>query len=384
MIHAGGPFGGAHRDAPDAGKAHASSSGVDAQAAQRYIAGIMPSPAIREPAAEPDGPFPAAGGARAIIARACSAIARSTAPALAIVLETTGSTYVSAASIALFEAQTQTGWLSGGCLEPEIARRAAVAVSGGSLGWMEVDTRDDAALFAGAALGCRGRLRLALLPLLELDGWSALGELWLQGRGPMEWSISSDGRVQCRVGPETCDWTLQSAVADWETDEESTGRWTLRIDAPPRVILHGVGPEAPLLVPLLRSMGWMTRAVEPRPRWFGIASLADQHRETAAASDLLAWEQPFAALVMHHNFELDLHALLALSENPPPYIGLLGPRRRRDDLFRLLPETARERLHPRLHSPAGLDLGGRGPEAIALSIAAQLQARWHQRQPGYT
>jgi xanthine dehydrogenase accessory factor len=31
-------------------------------------------------------------------------------------------------------------------------------------------------------------------------------------------------------------------------------------------------------------------------------------------------------------------------------------------------------LRPRLHAPVGLDLGGRTPEAIALSIVAEIQA----------
>ena len=53
---------------------------------------------------------------------------------------------------------------------------------------------------------------------------------------------------------------------------------------------------------------------------------------------------------------------------------LLGPVRRREDLFRVLPRDARDALLPRLRSPIGLKLGGTGPEAIALSIAAQLQA----------
>ena len=81
-----------------------------------------------------------------------------------------------------------------------------------------------------------------------------------------------------------------------------------------------------------------------------------------------------AALVMHHNFELDREALLALSATAIPFVGLLGPVRRREDLFRVLPRDARDALLPRLRSPIGLKLGGTGPEAIALSIAAQLQA----------
>ena len=84
---------------------------------------------------------------------------------------------------------------------------------------------------------------------------------------------------------------------------------------------------------------------------------------------------------MHHNFELDLEALLALAPVPVPFVGLLGPVRRREDLFRVLPEALHASLRPRLQSPVGLDLGGRGADAIALSIAAQLQAWWHGRTP---
>lgn len=76
---------------------------------------------------------------------------------------------------------------------------------------------------------------------------------------------------------------------------------------------------------------------------------------------------------MHHDFELDREALVALADTNVAFIGLLGPRRRREDLFKLLTPDQRHRLSPRLQSPVGLDIGGRGPEAISLSIAAQLQ-----------
>jgi xanthine dehydrogenase accessory factor len=125
----------------------------------------------------------------------------------------------------------------------------------------------------------------------------------------------------------------------------------------------------------------MTTLVERRERWLGLSELADTLLMKSPAQAIADCKTalPFAALVMHHNFELDLEALLVMAENPPPFIGLLGPRRRRDDLFRLLPESARENLERHLHSPVGMDLGGRGPEAIALSIAAQLQSRLHDR-----
>jgi xanthine dehydrogenase accessory factor len=77
---------------------------------------------------------------------------------------------------------------------------------------------------------------------------------------------------------------------------------------------------------------------------------------------------------MHHHFELDREALVALAASTIPFVGLLGPVRRREDLFKLLPDATRQALLSRLHSPVGLNLGGQGPEAIALSIAAQLQS----------
>ncbi len=334
----------------------------------------------RNPMSRTGDPQPmAAGGNRAVIEAACTAIAQSHAATLAIVLETLGSTYVAPGAIALFTDAHQTGWLSGGCLEPEIARRAGQAATNASIEWMEVDTREDEALFGGSALGCRGRLRLALLPLHAMHGWLAHATAWLARRGPMEFALVADGEVRCRVGAQSASWKVPSGTRAWQADPGSSSVWSATIAAPPSVTIFGAGPEAPILLPLLRSMGWMTGTVERRERWLATAGLGDRLlRESPAGAmrdDQIA--QPFAALVMHHNFELDLEALLALAESPPPFVGLLGPRRRRDDLFRLLPDSARETLASRLHSPVGIDLGGRGPEAIALSIAAQLQAEWH-------
>lgn len=84
-----------------------------------------------------------------------------------------------------------------------------------------------------------------------------------------------------------------------------------------------------------------------------------------------------AVLVMHHNCELDHEVLTALATLPVQFIGLLGPSRRREDLFKLMSPLQRASLLPCVRSPGGIELTDRGPEAIALSIAAQLQAWRH-------
>ena len=299
---------------------------------------------------------------------------RGDSAALALVVETEGSTYVGAGAMALFGAREgQAGWLSGGCLEPEIEKRARSAAAQSRIEWMDIDTRDDEDLIGGSALGCRGRLRLALLPLSVMHGWPALVEIWKQGRGPLRLSVSTQGEVLAEAGDLQQRWRLDAARS--EAFHPSSETWNLSIPVPPAVLVFGAGPETPTLLPLLRSLGWMTTLVERRARWLPEARHADASIEASPQTVSSMLERAFdAALVMNHNFEMDREALDALAGSELPFIGLLGPARRREDLFRVLPPAAREALLTRLRSPVGLKLGGQGPEAIALSIAAQLQA----------
>ena len=293
---------------------------------------------------------------------------------LTVVLDTEGSTYAHAGAMALFGEHTQAGWLSGGCLEPDIARRAREAAAEGALVWMDIDTRDDEDLLSGSAVGCRGRLHLALWPLARAEGLLPLLESWLRGDGILQLEFQADGQLSARVGEHAAQWTLptQGVLA-------SSDGYRLTIAPPPRVLVFGGGPESPLLLPLLRSLGWRVVVIERRPRWREQAVWADEHWELTPTDAAMRAHADDAVLVMHHHFELDREALAALVEPAPAYLGLLGPTRRRDDLFRVLPASAREALRSSLRSPVGLPLGGQGPEAIALSIAAQLQTHRHGR-----
>src|SRR5688572_2820815 len=107
-----------------------------------------------------------AGGARAVVEDAVAAQRAGEPCTLALVVETEGSTYVTRGALALFGPEgRRTGWLSGGCLEPELESRARAVAESGAIDFIELDTRDDAQMFSGTAIGCRGLLRIALLPL---------------------------------------------------------------------------------------------------------------------------------------------------------------------------------------------------------------------------
>ncbi len=88
--------------------------------------------------------------------------------------------------------------------------------------------------------------------------------------------------------------------------------------------------------------------------------------------------RPFdAVLVMSHSFDLDLEHLRRWLPSRAPYVGLLGPASRRDELLRELGGAAEK---TRLHAPIGLPLGGHGAEAIALAITAELQQRFAREE----
>ena len=239
------------------------------------------------------------------------------------------------------------------------------------------DTREERGSVRRFGGGCRGRLRLALLPLAALDAWATVASAWLSRHAALELAIATTGVIDARIGDLTTSWRCESAAVPWDSENQ---QWRVTLAPPPLVAVFGAGPETPLLAPMLHTMGWQTRVIERRPRWLQTAGVADTHLDLGPNEALaVIGARIDAALVMHHNFERDRDALAALAAHPVPFIGLLGPDRRREDLFRVLAPAQRDAVLPRLHSPVGLRLGGDGPEAIALSIAAQLQAWWHSK-----
>jgi xanthine dehydrogenase accessory factor len=82
--------------------------------------------------------------------------------------------------------------------------------------------------------------------------------------------------------------------------------------------------------------------------------------------------------VLTHDPKFDVPALLAAFETDAAFIGVMGSRATHEDrLDRLREAGATDDQLARLHSPVGLDLGGRTPAETAVSIAAEIVAeRW--------
>jgi xanthine/CO dehydrogenase XdhC/CoxF family maturation factor len=80
---------------------------------------------------------------------------------------------------------------------------------------------------------------------------------------------------------------------------------------------------------------------------------------------------------MTHHYVHDVPLLRGLLPQPLAYLGLLGPRKRAEQILSDLVKeglAVTPALRQRLHAPVGLDLGAEGPEQVALAIVAEMQA----------
>jgi xanthine/CO dehydrogenase XdhC/CoxF family maturation factor len=124
-------------------------------------------------------------------------------------------------------------------------------------------------------------------------------------------------------------------------------------------------------------LGWHVTVVDHRAAYLDPARFPPGARlvETPAAevADAVSLDDFSAAIVMSHHLDSDLQYLRALAPTSVPYVGLLGPAARREKLLGDLGDPSPS-LRARLRAPVGLDIGGRAPESIALSIIGEVHA----------
>ena len=80
-----------------------------------------------------------------------------------------------------------------------------------------------------------------------------------------------------------------------------------------------------------------------------------------------------------HALQHDRDWLRALLAQPLAYLGLLGPRTRKEQILRQLGTAEPDKLF----APVGLDLAADGPEQVAVSIVAEMLAVNAGREPGH-
>jgi xanthine/CO dehydrogenase XdhC/CoxF family maturation factor len=153
------------------------------------------------------------------------------------------------------------------------------------------------------------------------------------------------------------------------------------LQPPPRVLVLGAGLDAEPVVRFATELGWRVTVQDHRPAYIESGNFCGAELQCVPVDDVTATlnlERYAAVIVMSHHLASDRQYLRQLADSEIPYIGLLGPIDRRRRLLEELGEVSKD-LDGRLHGPAGINIGGRGPASIALSIVAEMHEHLAQR-----
>src|SRR6187399_3609835 len=331
--------------------------------------------------------------------------------ALATVVHVEGSSYRRpGARMLITEDGMLTGMISGGCLEGDALRKALLVMIERKSKLVTYDTMDDDDAKFGVGLGCNGIIQVLIEPIdisnpdnpiqylkkvNEKRQTAALVTLFsLQDRkGPQYGTcllLKEDGDLVQHV-PVLKDVLLadanealinqSSSFKNYTSDDHNITAFIEVIKPPVSIIIIGAGNDVVPVVNMADILGWETTVVDGR------ANYAKQERFVSACQVLVAKpenaleqitiDEHTVFLLMTHNYNYDMAMLRQLLGKTVTYIGMLGPKKKRERMLNELKEGGAhftEQQLSVLHSPVGLDIGAETSEEIAVSILAEIKA----------
>ena len=346
--------------------------------------------------------------------------------ALATLVQVDGSSYRQPGARLLVDAEGRVlaGAVSGGCLEGDVAARAAEVCASGRALRLMYDLRADLETIWGFGARCDGIAHLLLEPLDDWR-WMAQAEsvrarrqggmvvtvLDAHGSGATCAVLDGDATSgRWHVLHETTRLVSPAELTTLVTTARRTGHALLRalgddvsvfvepLVAPVALHCVGAGRGAEAFARIASTLGWHVTILDHRPAMLEGLQVPDgvvlrQVRQLEAVQQAMA-ELPHddrtAVALLSHIFDVDAAWLTATLPLSLGYVGVLGSRARASQLLeqaaitlaeRGTPLTARQRH--KVHAPIGLDLGGESPASIALASIAEIEAVMHARPAGF-
>lgn len=327
--------------------------------------------------------------------------------ALATVVGVEGSSYRQPGARMLITENGQlTGAISGGCLEGDALRKALLVITKQQAAIVTYDTNDEDDAKFGLGLGCNGIIHILIEPIISTDESNPVKMLEAAMQQRKTSVIATVFSLEDRkaLQPGTClflqeekemknsrrgieEPLLADSKAALQNGFSATKQYNhytafIEVLQPAiQIVIAGGGNDVMPVVKMAAIVGWETIVADGRSNY------ATQQRFPAAGCTLMAKPEALmqqiqpdaqtAVLLMTHNYNYDLAMLRMLLPLQLPYIGLLGPKKKKQ---RLLDELTSEGMHLTeemlkcLYGPVGLDIGAETAEEIALSIIAEIQA----------
>jgi xanthine dehydrogenase accessory factor len=325
--------------------------------------------------------------------------------ALATVVRIRGSAYRRpGAKMLIADDGAMLGSVSGGCLEADVREVALTVIRDGVPRMLHYETGGDDTAPFGLGLGCNGAVDIFVQPATTADALETARRIVVLLEGDAAFTVStvvggphSIGRTLVvdgggNRGNTTGDAALDRSIASVARELRAAASSRLHIleeleiftDVqlpPPTLLIIGAGEDARPLAAYGADAGFRVTVVDHRDAYLEADHYPAAVRLTNARPESSETELPIGsqtyAVVKTHSLAHDREWVSQLLAADVPYIGVLGPRERIDDLLRQLGAEGNSRVF----GPVGLDLGADGPEQIALSVVAELLAVLAGREP---
>lgn len=326
--------------------------------------------------------------------------------AVATVVRTSGSTpQVVGAKLLVDDLGRLAGTLGGGCVEADAFDEAKQVIGSGRPSLREYELTEELAWDTG--LVCGGTMWIAIEPAeraLRLGERDLLGDLLAASGGgkPVALAtamrkrgrdleplaklfVETDGRVAGTLGDASLDARARDAALD--ALRQGTAK-TLALDdttelliepvlAKPRLVVAGGGHVGLAIAKAATLLDYDVTVIEDRTEFAGQerfpsgVEILNTDMVRALETMPIGWNTFIVIATRGH--KLDAHCLRAAVKTQARYVGLLGSKRKTILVAQMLRDEGvpDERIRA-VRAPVGLDLGGRTPAEIALSVLAEL------------
>ena len=327
---------------------------------------------------------------------------------VATVVRTSGSTpQKPGAKLLVRRDGSGVGTLGGGCVEGDIWFAAQELLKrGGDAEMRDYELNED--LAAQDGLVCGGTMYFLIDPIREPQPFRDFAKLTVDAynggppvaivnvvdtgdpeRTPVgaKMLVREDGSHEGNIGTARETSTLVSRARqlmamgknDYFRFDNGLHCYIEAYTTPPTMVLIGGGHVSKAIAPVAKSVGFRLFVFDDREEFANFDRFPEADR--VAVGD---YRDGYEALPINTNsfiviatrgHQFDDAALTGALRTPASYVGLLGSKRKTILIFEDLLATgfSADELR-RVNAPIGLDLGGRTPEEIALSVVSEIVA----------